>query len=357
MSRKWSGRWLSDTKTRDGDGFPVEDADHVSEAYRYVLRREVDPDGLAYHLDRLGSGAERASVLHELTESTEFDSLSGKAGAQWPLEPPTDYLGQLSDEVQGPLRSAAADLSLDDCEPYHSLDLPSGEEFKGPWDLRGREMEYLGGLDLNGVRVLDFGPASGHLSFWMESQGARVTCLEVGYDRSVDVVPVEPERVSQFRRAIMDTVRRVNNGWWYAHRLFQSEAEMLYGDIYSMPADLGRFDIALFGSILLHLERPLRALSSGARLADTVVVCEPAGEFGESPDVVAMKPLPTGAENLTGWWQISPGATIKMLECLGFDDFDLSFHAQRHHVDHEMNSDPVDVPMYTVVARRGASAV
>ena len=46
-------------------------------------------------------------------------------------------------------------------------------------DLRGREDSYLGRYDFNGKRVLEFGPANGGLTFWMEQQGAEVVALDL----------------------------------------------------------------------------------------------------------------------------------------------------------------------------------
>ena len=59
-------------------------------------------------------------------------------------------------------------LTLEDCDFYHMVDIPGHGLVKGQWDLRGREADYLGAVPLNGRSVLEIGPASGHLSFWME---------------------------------------------------------------------------------------------------------------------------------------------------------------------------------------------
>ena len=114
----------------------------------------------------------------------------------------------------------------------------------------------------------------------------------------------------------------------------------------------GEFDVAIFGSILLHLERPLRALAAAAERSKTLVVCEPLGPFAATADEKLMRPLPASDRNLTGWWQIAPGALVDMLEILGFGDFELTSHRQRHHVEHDVSSEQVDVDMYTLVARK-----
>lgn len=322
-------------------------------AYRYLLRREPDRSGLEHYLDRLNGGRDRATVLRDMAESPDFADLTDKVGVARAIEPSTGYLGQLSPEVQADRLGTAAGLQMQDCEPYHTTDLPTGESLVGPWDLRGREAEYLGGVDFEGRRVLELGPATGHLTFWMEQRGASVTSFEAGYEHSVNVIPASSADVESFRGSIMDTVRRINNTWWYSHLAYNSSAALLYGDIYHLPADIGAYDVGVFGSILLHLERPLRALAAAADVySEAIVVCEPVGLFDASLDEPWMRPLPTGTGNLTGWWHISPRAVVEMLSAVGFADTETNTHKQLYHPGHNMAHDAVEVEMVTVVGRR-----
>lgn len=55
--------------------------------------------------------------------------------------------------------------------------------------LRGHEADYLGHVNLAGKRVLEIGPASGHLTFWMEAQGAEVVGFDLGPNDDGPVVP------------------------------------------------------------------------------------------------------------------------------------------------------------------------
>ena len=48
--------------------------------------------------------------------------------------------------------------SRQDCIFYHSFDLAE-EEIIGQWDLRDHAEQYLGGIDLNNISVLEVGPA------------------------------------------------------------------------------------------------------------------------------------------------------------------------------------------------------
>ena len=334
------------------DGFPKDDETFVRLAYRYLLQRDVDPEGLEHYVGKLAGGAERQAVIRDFVESSEFDAIANRRSVQPEIVSSLDYSGQLAEKAQADLRSASLELTPADCEFYHTMELPDGEVHRGAWDLRNRETAYLGGIELDHARVLELGPTYGHLTFWMESQGAKVVGFEAGFDRTVDVVPSLRKDSEGFRRSIARTVQRVNNSWWYSHSRLSSSSTMVYGDVYCLPPDLGEFDVAIFGSILLHLERPLRALAAAAERSKTLVVCEPLGPFAATADEKLMRPLPASDRNLTGWWQIAPGALVDMLEILGFGDFELTSHRQRHHVEHDVSSEQVDVDMYTLVARK-----
>ena len=108
---------------------------------------------------------------------------------RWPSFGPAGYMGQLSDEYQRALADERAALTRADCRFYHSVELADGEVVAGPWDLRGREHEYLGNVELGGRRVLEFGPATGALTYYMERAGADVVSFDVGYDVSIDLHP------------------------------------------------------------------------------------------------------------------------------------------------------------------------
>jgi len=329
------------------------DADFIAGAYNFLLRREPDSGGLAHYLGILRENSDRTVVLNELCSSDEFAAVTARAGYGWPLTPPPAYKGQLAFEVQAERSLDAQSLQLSDCEPYHTTEMPNGETIYGPWDLRRGEDSYLGGIDLNGRAILELGPATGHMTFWMESSGAAVTSLEVGYDRSVDVIPADPDDVASFRRSIMATVQRINNTWWFLHSAFEAKARMVYGDIYNLPSDIGNYDVGVFGAILLHLERPLRALAAAAEVCtEALVVCEPFGAFDVAESEARMRPLPAGTENLTGWWHMTPAAVAEMLTTVGFRSTEVTTHRQLYHPGHDMDQPPVEVDMFTVVGRR-----
>ena len=164
---------------------------------------------------------------------------------------------------------------ISDCYFYHVMDLPGYGEVGGEWDLRGGEESYLGGVSFQGKRVLELGTASGHLCRFMESKGADVIGFDLPSEGSWDLVPFAGLDLSSAKLGMQNHIERQKNGWWFAHHLFGSRAKAVYGDIYAVPEEIGPVDIATFGSILLHLRDPFRALQSVLRLTrQTVIVTE-----------------------------------------------------------------------------------
>ena len=158
-----------------------------------------------------------------------------------------------------------ADADLSDFVWYHATELPDGHVLPGAWDLRGHETSYLGGVDVAGKRVLELGPATGYLTFYLERMGAEVVAFEAGFDVSIDLLPVQGrEHPEEKLRVMQETIDRNHDAWWYLHRQFGSSAKFVQGDIYDMPGDLGSFDVTLVGAILLHLREPWGALSQAA---------------------------------------------------------------------------------------------
>ena len=274
-------------------------------------------------------------------------------GPLLPSYPPHDYLGQLEPGAQAALSKRREGADLSEFVWYHATELPDGTVLPGVWDLRGHESAYLGGVDLAGKRVLELGPATGYLTFYMERMGAEVVSFEAGFDVSIDTLPVKGEDQFEERlRVMQETIDRNHDAWWYLHRTLGSSARFVQGDIYDMPADLGSFDVTLVGAILLHLREPWGALSQAARrTTETMIVTEPLQDDLDPPETNIMRFSPSAEHHLTNWWSIYPGAVVSMLARLGFGQTVTTMHSQRHHLAHDIASDAIDQRMYTVVGR------
>lgn len=238
---------------------------------------------------------------------------------------------------------------IGDCDFYHTMDLPGHGTVRGQWDLRGKEAVYLGHIDVQGKRVLEVGTASGHLCFTMERMGAEVVAYDLSDDQPWDIVPYHGDdhrRHLEQRRAQM---RRINNGFWFAHRAYHSRAKVAYGTVYEIPDDLGRFDVGIFGSVLLHLRDPFLALQRAlAHVEETAVVTDlvPSRLVPGERSIEFLPRADTGRPIET-WWELSPELVSEFLRILGFGQTTISFHRQLHEGEHEF---------YTVVGhRKGAS--
>lgn len=244
-----------------------------------------------------------------------------------------------------------------DCYFYHTMEIPGLGLVEGQWDLRNGVDEYTGGIDYANKRVLDVGTASGFFCFALEALGAEVVAYDLSEAQSWDHVPmatVDAEAMASERRAIM---RKINNGYWFAHRALKSSARVAYGTVYEIPESIGPVDIATYFSVLLHVRDPFLALEKGVRLArETVVVTEMLNPYrrGMQPvlDMGAVLPkmefVPEFSKDgpVDTWWYLTPGLIQAFLGVLGFGRSRVSTHVQTARWGEE--------ELFTVVAHRTA---
>jgi SAM-dependent methyltransferase len=211
---------------------------------------------------------------------------------------------------------------LDDCFFYHTMDLPGVGEVRGHWDLRGRFKEYVGGVELAGKSVIDVGAATGFLSFESEKAGAsRVVSFDMNDASQQDFLPFKenlpyrdpPRWIEKYNKEIAQW----KNAYWLCHRLLRSQAEVYYGDIYELPTELGKFDVAIVGSVLEHLNDQISALAAIARVtADTLVVISPLLDTDER--IARFEALADHPEADFTWWTYSRGVYREVFKMLGF---------------------------------------
>lgn len=282
--------------------------------------------------------------------------------------------------------------SLEECWFYHTIDLPGFGVIPGQWDLRGGVDDYLGRVPLAGKRVLELGTASGFLCFEMEKRGADVVAFDLAPGSFPDLIPFAA--FAEFGKVLADQVQiyeRLRNSYWLAHRALGSQARVVYGNLYELPAGIGPVDVATFGCILLHLRDPFLALANAARfVTETMIVTDvihtdwtseqitgsapvvtPAAPASMkenlkrlfrapepiAPPAAAMPPAamtflfdpadPSTHTQMNSWWQFTPALVTRMLSVLGFADASVTTHTQRYENGHQAR-------MYTVVAKRTA---
>lgn len=246
-----------------------------------------------------------------------------------------------------PFAAARHVENLSDCVFYHSTDIPGYGAVDGQWDLRPGVEQYLGHFDFKGKRTLDVGTASGFLTFHAERAGAEVVSFDLSEEWPWDIVPFRGANLAEIdatRRAIM---RRVNNGYWLCHRAFGSRAKLVYGTVYDIPLTIGPVDVAVYGSILLHLRDPFLALENGSRLArEAMIVADvcPLGPFGRFLRNPAFQPNHKRPDKFDTWWSLPPLLVQEYLAILGFERSKVHWHRQLFLGGKRW--------LYTIVARR-----
>ncbi len=234
---------------------------------------------------------------------------------------------------------------LAECRFYHSMEIPGFGPVVGEWDLRRDTAGLLGHIDWRGKRVLEIGPASGFLSFWMEQQGAEVVAIDLP-DQPTDIYlprdDVDWVRVNSDRR---ERLQRQKRSFWLAHRAFKSQVRVYYGDALQLPQELGRFDVALVADTLVHCRDPMGILAACARLTDgTMVVVEAKNFHADGP---IMYFVPNDENRIVDtWWFFSPAVLVNALGALGFR------HSRVSYSSAWCEPTKVDGKRFTVVASR-----
>jgi hypothetical protein len=271
-------------------------------------------------------------------------------------------------------------VALEDCWFYHTMDLPGHGTVEGLWDLRRGIADYVGPLAYQGQRVLEFGTASGAVTFALEQRGAEVVSFDLARGAPWDIVPLAscPDLRGPLsnRQAQLE---RLRNSYWFAHEALSSGARAVYGNIYQVPADIGSVDTCFYGAILLHLRDPLLALANGARLAQGAMVVTERLDGPWTPFLargraslwqrarrkaaylwlrglrwltpyahctpqMVLLPDPHNQKNLDTWWALSPALIQQFLAVLGFEEATSYTHQQTCQGRRQT--------MFTVVARR-----
>jgi O-methyltransferase len=211
--------------------------------------------------------------------------------------------------------------SLTDCCFYHTMEIPGfgvvpGEE----WDLRHNTRGYLGYTDFSGQRVLEVGPASGYLSFYMEQQGASVVSVDVGPNFTFDVVPLTGLDRRALSNGFVRAQERVQNAYWLTHERLKSRNQVHYGSGYAIPEELGTFDVGVLASILLHNANPAAIIDQVAqRVTRRMILIDLCHAELPGSTIPTIQLYPT-AENRVfhTWWRFSESFFVEMLKIVGF---------------------------------------
>ena len=144
---------------------------------------------------------------------------------------------------------------------YHTLELAPDVVTPGWFDLRPI-VERMPWPDVAGRRCLDVGTYDGFLAFELERRGAaEVVATDIGGEEEWDWYP---ELREAGPRALADLMGpEKGRGFRVAAEALGSSVERVELSVYDLDPDrMGRFDVVVCGSLLLHLRDPLRALEA-----------------------------------------------------------------------------------------------
>ena len=204
---------------------------------------------------------------------------------------------------------------------YHTIELAPGKETEGMFDLRPYVARYGLPDSLAGKRCLDVGTWDGFWAFEMERRGGEVVAIDLDDERLLDW----PAR--RRPREFSDEPRGAN--FALAREALGSKVERRVVSIYDARAEeLGTFDFAFCGSVLIHLRDQLLALERIAGLVregGTFVSAEAYWvRGGRLPLAVSRYRADRPADIV--FWEPNPRAWRRMLWSSGFDD--VSEHAR-----------------------------
>lgn len=143
---------------------------------------------------------------------------------------------------------------------YHTLELAPGVVTPGWFDYRS-VVDRLPWPDVRGKRCLDIGTYDGFIAFELERRGAReVVATDIADHAGWDWSFATRSRGPAYLASIAGTK---GMGFEIARDALGSKAERIELSIYDLtPERVGTFDVAVCGSLLLHLRDPIRALEA-----------------------------------------------------------------------------------------------
>jgi tRNA (mo5U34)-methyltransferase len=197
---------------------------------------------------------------------------------------------------------------------YHTIDLGGGVVTPGWLDHRSVIDKVPLPPSLEGQRCLDVGTFNGFWAFEMERRGAaEVVAVDVLDPRRWDWPAGAADAAVE---AIGQRLAR-GHGFEIAHEALGSSVQRIDRSVYDLDeAELGRFDLAYVGSLLVHLRDPVLALERIGALARTVVVVDGI----DLPQTVLHPRLPVARLDGLGrpwWWYPNLAGLARLVEAGG----------------------------------------
>jgi len=200
---------------------------------------------------------------------------------------------------------------------YHTLELAPGVVTPGWFDLRRSVADLPFPDDLTGRRCLDVGTFDGFWAFEMEKRGAREVV-------AVDLLdPTAWDWPHGSEAAVVEAVgqrKAGGSGFEIAREALGSSVERHETSVYDLdPGALGTFDFVYVGSLLLHLQNPVRALERVRAVCTGEVLVVDAIDATLS---ALLRRRPVAALDGLGrpwWWKPNAAGLRRMVESAGFE--------------------------------------
>jgi len=162
------------------------------------------------------------------------------------------------------------------------------------------------------------GAGDGFFAFELERRGAgEVIATDVGDPGDWDWPVDAREKGPDLARAASGADRGL--AFRLAKEALASSVERVQASVYDLdPKELGRFDVVVAGSLLLHLRDPLRALEAIRGVCDGQFLSAEAVKLGLS--LLGRRPLAQldGSDERVQWWIPSVAGHRRMLFAAGF---------------------------------------
>jgi tRNA (mo5U34)-methyltransferase len=202
---------------------------------------------------------------------------------------------------------------------YHSIEVAPGVSTPGVFDLRPI-VDRLPWPDVRDKRCLDVGTYDGFFAFELERRGAaEVVATDIGDHEQWDWPPHLRMRGPEYLRLAAGP--KPGTGFEIARSLLGSAARREQVSVYDLDAErLGRFDVVVCGSLLLHLRDPLRALAAIRSVCADRFLCTNTIDLRPSVRHPG-RPLVRldGVSDLCQWWLPNAEGHRQMLRAAGFE--------------------------------------
>jgi tRNA (mo5U34)-methyltransferase len=245
--------------------------------------------------------------------------------------------------------SATGNKRVFDRAWYHTIELAPGLVTPGWFDCR-QVADHVLPARCDGLRCLDIGTFDGFWAFEMERRGApEVVGIDILDDSRWDWPAVTDERD---REAIEDR-KSGGDGFLIAKDYLHSSVERLDVSVYDLdPSEHGEFDLVYFGSLLLHLRDPVRALEAARSVCKGQLI---------STDAISLPltlvPVPVAALDGRGrpyWWKPNTRGLARMIEVAGFE---LTSRPRRFRMPPGAGFPSVPIKRSSLLVRDGAATM